>query len=89
MPSDQSQLWAFAQRSRGEAKAHGVTDLEVLGNKADFPTFLAWIDPPGQQSHTAMLTRALDARTPLGLRFARWLVDRSQLTPRDPTLLHA
>lgn len=83
VPADQAPLWAFAQRARAEAKSHGATYSEVHRDKADIHTHLAWLDPPGQQLHTAMYRKALDARTPLGLRFARWFVGLFGLAARD------
>jgi len=85
IPTGQDSLWAFAQQCRVEAKGHGAAYSDFHLDKADIHTYLAWLDPPGQQLHIAVLRKALDARTPLGLRFARWFVDLFQLTPRDPT----
>ena len=83
VPTNQDSLWAFAQRCRIEAEGQGAPFSESHRDKADIHTYLAWLDPPGQQLHIAVLRKALDARTPLGLRFARWFVDLFGLTPRD------
>ena len=55
-------------------------------DKADIHTFLAWLDPPGRSLHVSVLARALDARLPLGERFACWFMDLYQLTPRPTPL---
>ena len=86
VPSDQDPLWAFAKQSRIEAKKHGASHSDAHCDKADIHTFLAWVDPPGQQLSTAVMRKSLDARTPLGLRFARWFVDLFQIPSRDPVV---
>ena len=87
VPSGQDALWTFARSCRVEAKNHGAEYSDSHRDKADIHTYLAWLDPPGQQLHIAVLRKALDARTPLGLRFARWFIELFDLTPRDPTVL--
>ena len=87
IPTGQDALWAFARECRVEARKHGSTHSDFHLDKADIHTYLAWIDPPGQQSHIAVLRKSLDARSELGLRFARWFVELFQLAPRDSVLL--
>ena len=84
VPKDQDSLWAYAKWARVAARGHGATHSEAHCDKADVHTFLAWSDPPGQQLHIAVLSKSLDAMTPLGRRFARWFVELFQLVPRDP-----
>lgn len=84
IPPIQDSLWAFARRCRVEAEGQGATHSEYHRDKADIHTYLAWLDPPSQQLHHAVLHKAPDARTPLGLRFARWFVELFGLMPREP-----
>ena len=84
IPTGQDLLWKFARRSRAEARTHGATYSDSHEIKADIHTYLSWIDPPGQQLHTAVMTKSFDARTPLGLSFARWFVELFDLSLRDP-----
>ena len=55
-----------------------------MGRNIRIHTYLAWLEPPGQQLHTAMLTRSLHARSLSGFRFAGWFIDLFRLPPRDP-----
>ncbi len=86
VPSDQNPLWTFARNARAEAKGHGASNIDAHRDKADIHTFLAWVNPPGQQLHTAVMRKSLDAQTPLGQRFAQWFVELFQLVPRDPAI---
>ena len=88
IPLGGDSLWAFARQCRAEARNHGSTHSDFHLDKADIHTYLAWLDPPGQQLHIAILHKALDARNELGLRFARWFVELFQLESR-PTVTPA
>ena len=88
IPLGGDSLWAFTRQCRAEARNHGSTHSESHLDKADIHTYLAWLDPPGQQLHIAILHKALDARNELGLRFARWFVELFQLESR-PTVTPA
>jgi hypothetical protein len=79
-------LWAFAQESCTQSRDHGAPYTDPHRDKADIHTFLAWLDPPGRSLHVSVLARALDARLPLGERFARWFIDLYQLAPRPTPL---
>ena len=85
VPVSQASLWDFAELSRNEARSHGANYAESHQDKALIHTYLAWLEPPGQQLHTAMFSRSLHARSPLGFRFARWFIDLFRLPPRDPS----
>lgn len=83
---DDAALWDFARESCTRSRDHGSPYREPHRDKADIHTFLAWLDPPGRQLHTAVLARALDARLPLGQQFARWFIDLYGLAPRSAPL---
>ena len=87
IPTGQDSLWAYARQCRVSARDHGASYSDVQVAKADIHTYLAWLDPPGQQLHHAVLRKALDSRSELGLRFARWFVELFQLKPRDAVAL--
>ena len=88
IPIEQDQLWAFAQQASAEAKEkHRAPCSDSHRDKADIHTYLAWLDPPGQQLHHAVLHKALEGRTPLGLRFARWFVGLFELELRAGIVL--
>jgi hypothetical protein len=72
----------FATMSCTTSRAHGAQYKDSHRHKAEIHTFLAWLDPPGQSLHLSVLSEALDARSPLGQQFAKWLIDLYQLTPR-------
>ncbi len=84
IPAGNDQIWVFAQQCKSEGRDRIGTYSDFHCDKADIHTYLAWLDPPGQQLHHAVLKKSLDARTPLGLRFARWFIELFRLTPRDP-----
>jgi len=79
---ERSALWTFAQEACSRSRDHGAPYTDPHRAKADIHTYLAWLDPPGRSLHIAVLARALDARLPLGERFAKWFIDLFELTPR-------
>jgi hypothetical protein len=81
IPAD-APLWAFAQESCRQSRDHGASYTDPHRDKANIHTYLAWRDPPGMQLHVSVFAKALDARLPLADRFAKWLIDPYQLTPR-------
>lgn len=83
VPGDGDPLVDFAADACRSAKQdHGATFGDTHEDKARIHTYLAWLDPPGRQLHVAVLARALDARLPLGLAFARWFMELFQIPPR-------
>jgi hypothetical protein len=76
-------LWGFARDACERAREHGAPDTDAHFDKASIHAYLAWIEPPGLQSHQAVLRQALDARLPAGGPFVRWFMELFQLPPRS------
>ena len=79
-------LWSFARETCEKSREHGAPYKDAHCDKANIHTYLSWLDPPGRSLQVEVLSRAFDARLPLGERFVRWFMDLYQLAPRQVPL---
>ncbi|MGP1382019.1 MAG: DUF3226 domain-containing protein [Thainema sp.] len=72
IPSDNEELWRFAQEAVQEAKRKGAELAEQKLDKANIYTWLAWQKSPGRRLHQAVMERILDPKHPNAQKFVTW-----------------
>jgi hypothetical protein len=73
VPGEQTALWNYAQDAAIAAKeTHGAPFISAHLDKARIHTFLAWVDPPGENLGRALKRKVLNAKSDRAIPFVRW-----------------
>jgi hypothetical protein len=73
VPDEQADLWKYAQSAAVVAKeTHGAPFISAHLDKAQIHTFLAWVDPPGENLGRALKRKVLNAKSVRALPFVKW-----------------
>jgi hypothetical protein len=64
--------WQYAKTVVTQAKTIGASFTETQQDKANIHTWLAWQNEPGQQLHTAIQKKLLNAQHPNSQAFIAW-----------------
>jgi hypothetical protein len=87
IPTTYNPLWEHAVNSTREAKEKCAGYDKIFHDshrdKANLRAFLAWVDEPGQDLHTALKSKALDPNSPFADPFVNWFRELYQLQEKD------
>ena len=72
IPTENEELWQFAQEVVQAAKTKGIVCTDSHIDKANIYTWLAWQNPPGRQLHQAIMERILNPNHPNAQGFVTW-----------------
>jgi len=78
-----SHIWGVAKKTCSEVSELPNSFKGIHQDKSQIHAYLAWIDPPGQTLPEAIISKAINANSPLAQQFVSWMMNLFELTPRN------